>query len=323
MHLKHSAIALAAAILVATTGSAQAAYPEKPIKILVGASAGGSTDTTTRGLGSFIHEVEEMNGMPAVTINKPGGSGMIAAKLVKEAKPDGYTLFMHNSGTFSVADMKSFGEAPVQPLEDFQIIGCMSQLVTALYVPFDSEVGSATDFADWAKSQEGDIRWSNSGAGSFHTLAGHLLLDGLGVSHQPIPFKGGSGARNAIAAKKTPIAFIGVNLLSGFETKLRALAVTSSDRDPVNPDVPTLGESGLPALGLISPMCLWGSKELPEDVVGTLRGAVEKVVANEGFVKFMGKAGLAAVYATPGQGVEMTQALYDNLGPVVEKTFKK
>lgn len=321
--LRTSVIALCATILASTASIAQTAYPEKPIKILVGASAGGSTDTTTRGLGSFIHEVEAMNGMPAVTINRPGGSGMIAAKLVKEAKPDGYTLLMHNSGTFSVADMKSFGEAPVQPLEDFQIIGCMSQLVTALYVPIDSDISDAKAFAAWANSQNSKIRWANSGAGSFHTLAGHLLLDTLGIEHQPIPFKGGSGARNAIAAKKTPIAFIGVNLLSGFETKLRALAVTSADRDPINPDVPTLGESNLPALGLLSPMCLWGSKDIPEDVAKVLRTAVKEVTENEGFAKFMGKAGLAAVYATPDQGVSLTQALYDNLGPVVEKTFKK
>lgn len=318
-----TAILGAAALTFGATGAALADWPEKPVKIMVGFSAGGGTDTTSRGFASFVHEVPEMNGMPAVVVNKPGGSGMIAAKVVKDAKPDGYTLYMINAGTFSITDMKSFGKAPVKPLGDFQILGCMSQLVSSLQVPADSPIKSAKDFAAWAKAQTGKLRWANPSAGSLHTLAGHLLLDSLGVKHQPIPFKGGSKARNAIAAKKTPFAFNGIHMAAGFETKIRVLAVTSAERDPVNKGVPTLGESDLPGLGIVGPMCLWGRKDLPQEAVGKLQKAVKHVTGLKGFGRFMKKAKLAALYASPEDGTAKTQALYDKLQPVVEKIFKK
>jgi tripartite-type tricarboxylate transporter receptor subunit TctC len=314
---------LAAAVALAVSGGAQAEYPEKPIKIMVGFSAGGGTDTTARGFASYVHEVPEMNGMPAVIVNKPGGTGMIAAKVVKDARPDGYTLYMINNGTFSITEMKAFGKAPVKPLEDFQNLGCMSQLVTSLQVPADSDIKSAEDFAAWAKANPGKLRWANSGAGSMHTLAGHLFLDTLGVEHQPIPFKGGSKARNALAAKKVPFAFNGIHMSAGFESKIRVLGVTSVKRDPVNPDVPTLGEMGLPELGITGPMCLFGRKDLPADAVAKLRAAVKHVAENEGFGKFMNKSKLAAFHLTPEEGEANMKVLYDKLRPVVDKTFKK
>lgn len=322
MTLKKTLTAVAAAVALALTGAAQAEFPEKPIKIMVGFSAGGGTDTTARGFASYVHEVPEMNGMPAVIVNKPGGTGMIAAKVVKDARPDGYTLYMINSGTFSITDMKSFGKAPVKPLEDFQILGCMSQLVSALQVPADSDITTAKEFADWAKANPGKLRWANSGAGSMHTLAGHLFLDTLGVEHQPIPFKGGSKARNALAAKKVPFAFNGIHMSAGFESKIRVLGVTSAVRDPVNPDVPTLGEMGLPELGIVGPMCLWGPKDLPADVTTKLQAAVKHVAGLDGFARFMKKSKLAALYLTPEEATRTTEVLYEKLLPVVEKTFK-
>ena len=252
--------ALAGALALGVSASAFAEYPEKPIKIMVGFSAGGGTDTTARGFASYVHEVPEMNGMPAVIVNKPGGSGMIAAKVVKGARPDGYTLYMINSGTFSITHMKSYGKAPVDPLNDFQILGCMSQLVTSLQVPADSDIKSAEEFAAWAKANSGNIRWANPSPGSLHTLAGRLFLDSLGIKHQPIPFKGGSKARNALAAKKVDFAFNGIHMSAGFESKIRVLGVTSSERDPVNPKVPTLGEMKLPEVGHRWPNVLVGQQ---------------------------------------------------------------
>jgi len=313
----------AAAFAFGASGTAFADYPTKPVKIMVGFSAGGGTDTTARGFASYVHEVPEMNGMPAVVVNKPGGTGMIAAKVAKDAKPDGYTLYMINSGTFSITHMKSFGKAPVDPLKDFQIFGCMSQLVSSLQVPVGSPIKSAEDFAAWAKQNDGNLRWANSGAGSMHTLAGHLFLDTIGVKHTPIPFKGGSKARNAIAAKKVKFGFNGIHMSAGFESKIRVLGVTSSDRDPVNPKVPTLGEMKLPELGIVGPMCLWGRKDIPQEATAKLQKAVKHVAGLKGFARFMKKSKLAALYASPDEGVAKTKVLYEKLMPVVEKTFKK
>lgn len=303
--------------------AANADYPEKPIKLYVGFSAGGGTDSSARAFASFFHEAPGMNGMPAVVVNKPGGSGMIAAKVVKESRPDGYTLYVINSGTFAINHMKAFGKSAVDPLKDFQILGCMSQLVTSLQVPASSPIKNAEQFAKWAKENSGKIKWGNSGRGSMHTLAGMLFLKRMGIKSQDVPFKGGAGARNAIVAKKVDFAFNGIHMTAGFKNEIRLLGVTSSERDKVHPDVPTLGEKNLPNLGIVGPMCLWGQKGLPAAAVEKLKGAVKHVSDTKGFKRIMKKAALLAIYRSPEDGTKATQKLYTELQPIVEEVFAK
>jgi tripartite-type tricarboxylate transporter receptor subunit TctC len=317
-----SALALGAVIVVSTSGIAKADYPEKPIKLMVGFSAGGGTDTTARGFASYVHEAPGMNGMPMVVVNKPGGSGMQAAKVVKQAKPDGYTLYIINSGTFAAADM-STKNAPVQPLNDFVNLGCMTQLVTSLQIPAGSPHKSAADWVKAMKASGKKIRWSTSGASTMHALVGHLFLDTAGLSHQVIPFKGGSKARNALMAGKVDAAFNGAHLVAGFEKSIRAVGVPTAKRDPANKKVPTFAEQGLPALNVAGPMCLWGKKGLPADVTAKLQGAVKAVAGLKGFGRFMKKSKLAAFHLTTDQGTSATKALYDTLGPVVKKVMAK
>ena len=328
MNCSQASLALAGALATAAFASAspqaaKADYPAKPIKIMVGFSAGGGTDTSARGFASYVHEAPGMNEMPAVIINKPGGSGMIAAKVVKDGKADGYTLYMINSGTFSITHMKSFGKAPVDPLKDFQMLGCVSQQVTSLQVPMDHPAKSAKELVEWAKSTGKTVRWANSSPGGMHALVGQLFLDTLGIKHQPIPFKGGSKARNAIAAKKVDFGFNGIHMTAGFESKIRSLGVPTDEPDPVNPKVPTLGSQGLPDLNITGPMCLWGPKGMPADVVKKLEATVKYVSELKGFKKFMKKSKLAGFHLTPDEGVKRTKALYTKLQPVVDKLFKK
>ena len=312
-----------AAMTASAPQAAQADYPTKPIKIMVGFSAGGGTDTSARGFASYVHEAPGMNGMPAVIVNKPGGSGMIAAKVVKDGKADGYTLYMINSGTFSITHMKSFGKAPVDPLQDFRLLGCVSQQVTSLQVPTDHPAKSAKELVEWAKASGKTVRWANSSPGGMHALVGQLFLDTLGIKHQPVPFKGGSKARNAIAARKVDFGFNGIHMTAGFESKIRSLGVPTNEPDPVNPKVPTLASQGLPELNITGPMCLWGPKGMPADVVAKLERTVKHVAELKGFKKFMKKSKLAGFHLTPEEGVERTKALYTKLQPVVDKLFKK
>ena len=123
-----------AAAATFTASAAVADYPEKPIKIMVGFSAGGGTDTTARGFASYMHEAESMNGQPAYIVNLPGASGQKAAKAVLGEKSDGYTLYMINIGTFSVGELAKGKDRPYSVMDDFTNLGCASQLVTSLQV---------------------------------------------------------------------------------------------------------------------------------------------------------------------------------------------
>ncbi|MEL6873166.1 MAG: tripartite tricarboxylate transporter substrate binding protein [Pseudomonadota bacterium] len=315
--------ASAMALALATGAAADDNYPAKPIKIMVGFSAGGGTDTSARGFASYVHEAPSLNGMPAVIVNKPGGSGMIAAKVVAEGEKDGYTLYMINNGTFTVNHMKSGAKAPVDPLKDMQVLGCVTQLVTSLQVPADSPYGSAAEMVEDFKKSGKTLRWSTSGAGTMHAMVGHAFLNEVGIKHQVVPFKGGSKARNALAAKKVDASFNGVHLVAGFESKVKSLGVPLSERDEANKKVPTLAEQGLPGVNVSGPMCLWGPKGMPEGVVAKLQDAVKHIAGIKGFKRFIKKNKLAPMYMTAEQGTSNAEGLYKTLEPVVAKVFKK
>lgn len=315
------AVLLGGVVATSMAATAQADYPEKPIKIMVGFSAGGGTDTTARGFASYIHEAEVMNGMPAVIINKPGGSGMVAAKIVKDGQPDGYTLYMINSGSFAAAVMAAKGKSPVDPRTDFTNLGCVSQLISGLMVHASDPNQSASDWVKSAKESGKTIRWSTSGAATMHALLGHLFLDTNGIKHQVIPFKGGSTARNALIAQKVDASFNGVHLTAGFESELKVLGIPTAKRDTANPDVATFGEQGLPALNITGPMCLWGPKGMPAETVAKLEAAVKHVSTVKGFGTFMKKSQLATFHMTSAEGTENINTLFDTLQPVVDKTL--
>ncbi|MEK9721918.1 MAG: tripartite tricarboxylate transporter substrate binding protein [Rhodospirillaceae bacterium] len=313
-----TAIALGAAMSVAVAGTAKAEFPDKPIKLYVGFSAGGGTDTTARGFASYVHEVPEMNGMPMVVVNRPGGSGMQAAKIVRDAKPDGYTLHIINIGTFAVADMAK-KDSPVNPRTEFTPIGCMTRLVTSLFVHASTPYKDAAAWLKDAKASGKTIKWGTSGAATLHALVGHLMLDSWGIKHQVVPFKGGSTARAAMIAQKTDIMFNGVHNAKGFENDLRTIGVPLNERDPANKHVPTFKEAGLPGIDVDGPMCVWGPKGMPADVVAKLSAAVKAVTGMKGFDRFMKQSALAPIYVSPEDELAKLNKLYDVLGPVVEK----
>lgn len=312
------AAALCAMLIGMHPGILHAEYPDKPIKLYVGFAAGGSIDTTARSFGNFAEEYPEMNGVPFVIVNKPGGSGLHAAKVVKDSDPNGYTIQIINTGTFSVGDMMQVN-SPVDPRKDFTSLGCLSQSVTSLLVHADSPYKDAAAWVKDVKEHNIEVRWSNAGASALHTLIGHLIFDKNGIKNKPVPFKGGSKARAALVAQKVDVGILGVHLRRGFENDIRPLGVALKKRDPVNPDVPTFEELGLPGLNLAGLICLWGPKGMPEDVANKLRSTVKYVAGREPFDQLMRKSGLSSVYTSAEDSVETLNNMYMSLAPVIEK----
>lgn len=303
-----------AAMLTAT--AAYADYPERPVRLIVGFSAGGGTDTSARGFGSFASEADSMNGMPMVIVNQPGGSGLQAAQTVAEADPDGYTLYIINNGTLSGSSL-STPEAEFDPREELVNLGCVTQLVTGLQVPADDPANTAAEWVEMAKEKGETVRWSASGAATMHAVVGNLFFDANGIDHQIVPFRGGSNARNALVAGDVPVSFNGVQLLSGFEDDIKVLGIPATERDAANPDIPTFAEQGLEALDVTGPMCLFGPVGLPDEVVEDVSSAVEAVAGLEGFGRFMGRSGLAPLHLTPDEGAENLEQLMETFEPVI------
>ena len=306
----------AALALLATPALAD--YPERPVRLIVGFSAGGGTDTSARGFGSFVASAPSMNEMPMVVVNQPGGSGLQAAQTVAEADPDGYTLYIINNGTLSGSSL-STPEAEFDPREELVNLGCVTQLVTGLQVPADHPATTAAEWVEMTKEAGETIRWSASGAATMHAVVGQLFVNANDIPAQIVPFRGGSNARNALVAGDVDASFNGNQLVSGFEDDIKVLGVPSAERDPANPDVPTFAEQGLDGLNVTGPMCLYGPNGLPEEVVTDVSSAVQAVAEMEGFGRFLGRSGLAAMHLSPEQGTQNLGNLMDTFEPVIEQ----
>ena len=311
---------LAAGIAASTLlmgGAAFADYPTKPIKIMVGFSAGGGTDTTARGFASYMHEAPSMNGMPAYIVNLPGASGQKAASAVLDEDRDGHTLYMINIGTFIAGELAKGDDRPYHIPDDFVNLGCASQLVTSLQVHASNPAQTMQEFIDNAKASGEEITWGTSGAATMHATIGHVFFDSNGIKHKKVPFKGGSKARAALVSQSVDAVFGGVNTIPGFEADIRALASAGANRDPMAPDLPTFVEQGSAGVEFTGLMCLFGASGVSDEVKADVGAAIETIAGIKGYQKYMGKNDLASFYTNAADATAAQGVMFDVMGPVV------
>ena len=313
---KFIAAGLAASSLL-VGGAALADYPSKPVKIMVGFSAGGGTDTTARGFASYMHEAPSMNGMPAYIVNLPGASGQKAATAVLGEERDGHTLYMINIGTFIAGELAKGDDRPYHIPADFENLGCASQLVTSLQVHSSNPAQSMQEFIDNAKASGDEITWGTSGAATMHATIGHVFFDSQGIKHKKVPFKGGSKARAALVSQSVDAVFGGVNTIPGFEADIRALASAGAERDPMAPELPTFSEQGVDGIEFTGLMCLFGAKGVSDEVKADVGAAIEAIAGMSGYQKYMGKNDLASFYTNAADATAAQEVMFDVMGPVV------
>ena len=314
--IKKLAVGLAAFTVLAA-GAAYADYPTKPVKIMVGFSAGGGTDTTARGFASYMHEAPTMNGMPAYIVNLPGASGQKAAKVVLDEDRDGHTLYMINIGTFIAGELAKGDERPYHVPDDFVNLGCASQLVTSLQVHTSNPATTMQEYIDNAKASGKKVTWGTSGAATMHATIGHIFFDANGIPHKKVPFKGGSKARAALVSQSVDAVFGGVNTVVGFESDIRALASAGANRDPMAPDLPTFGEQGLNGIDFTGLMCLFGASGISDEVKSDVGAAIEHIAGIKGYKKYMGKNDLASFYTDSAAATAAQDTMFSVMGPVV------
>ncbi len=316
-------VAAGLAALTTMAGTAALAdYPSKPIKIMVGFSAGGGTDTTARGFASYMHEAPSMNGLPAYIVNLPGASGQKAAKQVLEEDRDGHTLYMINIGTFIAGELAKGEDRPYHVPDDFVNLGCASQLVTSLQVHTSNSATTMQEFIDNAKASGEEITWGTSGAATMHATIGHIFFDANGIKHKKVPFKGGSKARAALVSQSVDAVFGGVNTVVGFEDDIRALASAGADRDPMAPDLPTFSEQGTGGIEFTGLMCLFGASGISDEVKADVGAAVEHIAGIKGYQKYMKGNDLAAFYTDSAAATEAQDTMFATMGPVVAEIIK-
>ena len=317
MNFAKTLVAGLAASTLMVGGAALADYPTKPIKIMVGFSAGGGTDTTARGFASYMHEAPSMNGMPAYIVNLPGASGQKAASAVLDEDRDGHTLYMINIGTFIAGELAKGDDRPYHIPDDFVNLGCASQLVTSLQVHSSNPAQNMQEFIANAKASGDTITWGTSGEAAMHATIGHVFFDSQGIKHKKVPFKGGSKARAALVSQSVDAVFGGVNTIPGFEADIRALASAGAERDPMAPDLPTFVEQGAPGVEFTGLMCLFAANGVSDEVKADVGAAIETIAGISGYQKYMGKNDLASFYTNAADAAKAQDVMFDVMGPVV------
>lgn len=228
--------------------AAAQSFPSKPIRFIVTSPAGGANDIHARTLGVRI---AELIGQPILIDNRSGASGMIAAEMTAKSPPDGYTVLLGTDATFAV-NPSLFAKVPYDVQRDFAPVLISVGVNYVLLVHPSLAVKTLPELVALARAHPGKLNYASSGNGSAFHLSMELLKSMAGIDLVHVPFKGSASSVNAMLAGEVQVMMIGLatGLPLARSGKLRALAVASSQRSPLAPDLPTFAESGLPGFHL-------------------------------------------------------------------------
>ena len=290
-------VVLGAALLTPLSLHAQP-YPGHPVKVVVPYAAGGAVDIVARTIGQPLAEALKQ---PVIVDNRPGASANIGMEMVAKAAPDGYTLLMASNGI--ATNMALFPNLTFDGRRDFVPVAKIGYAPLVIVVPASSPAKSLKDLVAMAKAEPGKLTYASAGNGSSGHLAGELLKSTAKIDVLHVPYKGGSPAITDLLGER--ISFMPINPVEVMAHiragKLRALAVASDKRVPSLPDVPTVGEAGLPGYevsvwwGLVAPA------KTPPDVVRLLNAETNKALASPAVANKLSELGVVVTPGTPDQ----------------------
>jgi tripartite-type tricarboxylate transporter receptor subunit TctC len=234
---------LAAALLAGAAGVACAqTFPSRPITIVIPFPPGGISDNSTR---VIAQKASAGLGQPIVIENRPGAGGQIGADAVKNARPDGHTLYLANIGSHGI-NQSLYSKLSYDPMKDFEPITVLFSSPTLVVVPAASPVKSMAELVAYAKSKVGKASYGSQSIGSGGHLSGEIVKMKNGVDLIHVPYKGSAPALTDLVAGRIDFLFDPITTALPFvkDGKLRALAITADKRSPLIPDVPTLRELG-------------------------------------------------------------------------------
>jgi tripartite-type tricarboxylate transporter receptor subunit TctC len=321
--LRPSVVLLAA--LTASGATMQDAAAEllssRPITVVIPFTPGASSDTLQR---IVSKKVSENTGQTLVVESRPGGSGIIAAAVVKQAPPDGHTLLQANAATHAV-NAALYATLPYDPIKDFRPITLMWSFPQLLAVPLESPAKSVTDLVALTKAKPGGLSFASQGTGSGGHLLGEMLKLRTGANLVHIPYRGAAPAATDLAAGRVDFFFVSYSSLLPFlqAGKVRALAVTSPNRLPVLPDAPTMSEAGFAGVVLDAWFGLVAPAGTPDLVIAKLNAAFVQALRDPQIVKQMTDQGAEARPTTSAEYAAFIASETERLGKLVRTVGAK
>jgi tripartite-type tricarboxylate transporter receptor subunit TctC len=265
-------------VLAAPFAHAQSTdYPNRPIKLVVGFAAGGSTDVAAR---IMAQKMSPILGQTVLVENRTGASGLLAAEDVAKSPPDGYTLMMASQTVLAVAP-RLYRKATIDPVKDFADIAYCGASPLVLVVNPSFPAHTVADVIRMARAEPGKITFGTGGVGTTPHIASELFQYVAGIKMAHIPYRGEAGAINDLIAGQIPAMFANLSAITGQlqAGTLRAIAVTSPQRAPTEPDVPTVAET-LPGYAADTWFGLIAPAGTPQSIIATLNAAAKRALAD-------------------------------------------
>lgn len=289
--------ALAAVLLLACASVAAQGYPDRPVRILVGYPPGGGTDLVAR---LVAQPLSERWRQPVVVENRPGANAIIATEAVAKAKPDGYTLLMAYATELAV-NPATFKKLPYDPVRDLAPIAQLASAPLVMAVHPSLAAQNIEELIALAKAKPGALSYSSSGTGSVHQFAGELFKLRTGTDIVHIPYKGSGPAVADAVSGQVQVTFASAASVLRFiqSGRLRALAVTSPQRSPQLPGVPTAVESGLAGVEMTSWYGLLAPAGTPQEIVVKVARDVAAALASPEIKKGFEVQGLDVAQSSP------------------------
>jgi tripartite-type tricarboxylate transporter receptor subunit TctC len=290
-------------------------YPQKPVKILVPFVAGGTSDIVARAVSQKLNEA----GYVTVVENRPGANGSIAAEALSKSPADGYTLLVGSIGTFAI-NMGLYKNPKYDVMRDFEAVTVAVRTPNVLITPPNFPANSVKEFVDYAKKNPGRVSYGSSGSGSSDHLSAEMFKLQTQTFGVHIPYRGGAAAQTDIMAGNIEASFQNFGTVVPYirAGKMKALAVTSKERMPQLPDVPTMLESGLKDFDVTSWQAVAVPKGTPKEIVAKLQADIAKGFRSADMMQRFNNLGFEVVVNTPTEASAFFKAEIDRWAAVVK-----
>ena len=304
------------ALAALNAASQPAAYPNKPVRLIVGAPPGGGNDIMAR---LIAQKLSEGLGQQVVVENRPGAGATIATDLVAKSAPDGYTLFMTPSA--HALSPSIYRKLPFDPVKDFAAIGQMAAVPLVVIVNMSLPAASLRELIELARARPGSLNFGSGGSGAAQHLATEFLKSLTGIEMVHVPYKGSGqaipdliGGQIQLMIEPLPSAL--PHIRGG---KVRALAVTTRQRSASLPDVPTAEEAGLSGFEVMAWYGLLAPAGTPAAVVSRLNAEMNKALAQPAMRDSLAAQGAIPVSGPPQQFMDLIVAEIAKWRPIIQK----
>jgi tripartite-type tricarboxylate transporter receptor subunit TctC len=314
--ISRTVFALSALVVSHHQACAEARYPDKAVRIVLPFAAGGVADITAR---IIAEKLGDRLGQRFYVENQPGAGGIAAARTVISSPPDGHTLALLSNGT--AVSVSLFKKLPFDPLRDFEPVSSLGFFDFVFSTGAASEFKTLGDFIAAAKARPGALNVGTINIGSTQNLSAELFKTAAGIDFTIIPFRTTPEAQISLLQGDIALVIDSYSALKGnlADGKLRALASSGSVRSQATPELATLQESGVAGYDVVSWNALFAPAGTPPEIVKTLNGALQDILADAGVKKRLIELGIEARASTPQEISARLKSDIDKWRQVIEK----